>query len=69
MRAQALIISATACAAFDVLHWRLIAQKRRQNRFCKIQPSLVADSLGACKDGREASDDRSDVGLLSAAAR
>ena len=58
----------TACTAFEVLHADRL-RFCRQNRFCKIQPSLVADSLGACKDGREASDDRSDVGLLSAAAR
>ena len=41
---------------------RLIAQKRRQNRFCKIEPSLVTDSSEASKDGCEASDGRSDVG-------
>ena len=40
----------------------LIAQKRRQNRFCKIEPSLVTDSSEAFKDGREASDDSTDVG-------
>ena len=62
MRAQALMRNATVCAAFDVLTRRLIAQKRRQNRFCKIQPSLVTDSSEASKDGREASDGRSDVG-------
>ena len=34
----------------------------RQNRFCKIEPSLVTDSSEASKGGREASDDSSDVG-------
>ena len=43
---------------------RLIAQKRRQNRFCKIEPSLVTDSSEASKDGRKASGDSSDVGGL-----
>ena len=37
------------------------AQQKRQNRFCKIEPSLVTDSSEASKDGREASDGRSDV--------
>ena len=40
------------------------AQQRRQNRFCKIEPSLAADSSEASEDGGEASDGRSDVGLL-----
>ena len=64
MCAQALMRNANVCAAFEVLLHaaRLIAQKRRQNRFCKIQPSLVTDSSEASKDGREASDGRSDVG-------
>jgi type II secretory pathway component GspD/PulD (secretin) len=54
--------NATVCAAFDVLHTAAHAQKRRQNRFCKIEPSLVTDSSEAFKDGREASDDSTDVG-------
>ena len=46
------------------------AQQRRQNRFCNIEPSLVTDSSEASKDGREASDGRSDVGAAwSATAR
>ena len=40
------------------------AQQRRQNRFCKIEPSLAADSSEASEDGGEASDGRSDVAGL-----
>ena len=62
--------NATVWAAFEVLHSASLPQQQnRQNRFCNIEPSLVTDSSEASKDGREASDDRSDVGLLSAAAR
>ena len=38
--------------------------QKRQNRFCKIEPSLATDSSEASEDGREASDGRSDVGRL-----
>ena len=45
------------------------AQQKRQNRFCKIEPSLATDSSEASEDGPEASDGRSDVGRLERQSR
>ena len=69
MRTKAEMSNAIVWAAFDVLTPAQSLRQKWQNRFCKIEPTLVTDSSEASKDGREASDDRSDVGLLSAAAR
>ena len=52
-------------AAFEVLHSAsLDSSKTGKTGFVKFEPSLVTDSSGAFEDGREASDDSSDVGLL-----
>ncbi len=52
-------------AAFEVLHSAsLDSSKAGKTGFVKFEPSLVTDSFGAFEDGREASDDSPDVGLL-----